>query len=382
MAQTKGGDAVNTTYRFTFRPLDGWRFSDGLPFNQDDEGLTIANSIFPPKPHIPVAAIRVRLAKLLGWKGSGHWQTKITNEIGDGMWNIGRLRFSNFCLCRESSLSKNLRRYVPLPRFFYKDANTNYRRMTQTRLDANSDLGANPPVFEMEGHQLSQGDDFWWSEDPTAGVNVSGVESPSNWFVKDRRIGIQLNSKTKVTEDGMLFALSKIRTDGNLMLSIDMTVSAAGDDELNAKLGKEGCAPCELGSKGGSALLKWTRIEPNSSLQFTGVSAIVVTRTPSLITSRSDLPTVNNPWPGFSSAVVSSSACDRLDRFSAWDYNTNRSDWVWVLPAGASYQIELPENDAPSFIKHLSDNGLNSNLNGMVSSKQIRNLGFGEVQFL
>ncbi len=59
--------------RLHLDPADNFLVRDGRPFNQDDAGRAAAASRFPPPPDTVYGAVRVALARALGWDGIGDW---------------------------------------------------------------------------------------------------------------------------------------------------------------------------------------------------------------------------------------------------------------------------------------------------------------------
>lgn len=88
---------------FALAAHDTLFFRDGRPFNQDDEGLTTAESMFPPPPNTLVGGFRAACAAANGWDGSGTWsaQGDLTQQLGDGD-NLGPLGFEGPILARTT----------------------------------------------------------------------------------------------------------------------------------------------------------------------------------------------------------------------------------------------------------------------------------------
>ena len=76
------------SFRLSLDPADTLAIGDGRPFNQNDPGLAIAASVFPPPPDTLYGAARVACARALGWNGTGEWSERnpdIVATMGD--WN-------------------------------------------------------------------------------------------------------------------------------------------------------------------------------------------------------------------------------------------------------------------------------------------------------
>lgn len=59
--------------RLYLDPADNLMIRDGRPFNQNDAGQARAASRFPPPPDTVYGAVRVALARAMGWSGVGDW---------------------------------------------------------------------------------------------------------------------------------------------------------------------------------------------------------------------------------------------------------------------------------------------------------------------
>jgi CRISPR-associated protein Cmr3 len=81
---------------FALEPNDTLLFRDGRPFDQSDEGLTEATSMFPPFPSVVAGALRVSLARANGFSGSA-WNKQ---TFGEGPLKAGLLRFGEPVLLR------------------------------------------------------------------------------------------------------------------------------------------------------------------------------------------------------------------------------------------------------------------------------------------
>ena len=82
----------NMNARYALEPLDTLLFRDGRSFEQSDEGLTEATSMFPPFPSVVAGAVRAQLAHNMGWSGRGKWNSTLTDQLGSGPFNATPLR--------------------------------------------------------------------------------------------------------------------------------------------------------------------------------------------------------------------------------------------------------------------------------------------------
>ena len=98
-----------TARAFLLRPLDSLFFRDGRPFNQDDEGMAVVRSAFPPFPGVLTGAFRAAVARAGGWRegaerswADGPGGTERKALLGDGPHDLGRLAFSAPIVLRET----------------------------------------------------------------------------------------------------------------------------------------------------------------------------------------------------------------------------------------------------------------------------------------
>lgn len=96
------------------RPLDGLFFRDDRPFNQDDEGLAEARSLFPPFPTQLAGGLRAALARVAGWE-RGEWSDELKGRLGDGASDAGQLRFGPPLLLRRNALGDGWEPLYRLP---------------------------------------------------------------------------------------------------------------------------------------------------------------------------------------------------------------------------------------------------------------------------
>lgn len=97
-----------TARHFLISPSDTLFLRDGRPFNQDDEGLAEARSIFPPYPDTLVGAFRAAAARRAGWRDDGNWKGRSGPDgqafeavLGDGLDTLGALSFGPPVLLRR-----------------------------------------------------------------------------------------------------------------------------------------------------------------------------------------------------------------------------------------------------------------------------------------
>lgn len=384
---------MTVCYQLSLEPIDGWYFSEGIPFNQDDDGLALSDTMFPPWPHVAVSAIRTALARKLGWSGKGHWDQNIVSEIGTGLWDLGKLSFSDFCLLRRSkenqaSSFENTTRFYPLPRLYVSNSQEQnaYQRLSVGNLVFDCDLSQmNHFVNGFGDIHLLHSEDAWWDKSDASDEKRRDIEKPfeeSGWVGRDRRVGIQIDQQSKAVVKGMLYALSQIRMDGETALGFELQIDSSEPGEIENELGLNGSIATPFGGKGRIALLRWAKRESQSHrIKPTSPKFTVVSTSPAIISNASDFPNVGENWPGFpKDAKVTAVTSDRLKRFSAWDM-TGRSEWWWSIPSGASFEVDATGCEL-DFANFLETEGLNATIPDGPTASGLRKLGFGEVALL
>jgi CRISPR-associated protein Cmr3 len=106
---------MNTQY-FSITPQDAWFFRDGRPYNHRESNQFGVQSVFPPPARTLTGGLRAALARANGWDGKpGGWPSNITNCLGDGPNNLGKLQFTGPFLIREKEGSGSEALW-PIPR--------------------------------------------------------------------------------------------------------------------------------------------------------------------------------------------------------------------------------------------------------------------------
>jgi len=239
------------------RPLDGLFFRDARPFNQDDEGLAEARTLFPPFPTQLAGAVRAAMARAAGWNGarakpgaSGKddpWHA-FRGTFGDGLGDPGELRFGPPLLLGTSALRKNWEVLYPLPTAVLCRAPTAEELRTRGRdkpyavhkvviakpgsagaaCDAPLGSGMSLPVGRKG---FDQRPDCWISREGMATFLKGGAVDPKDDAVvslddvasAELRIGLERNSRTRRATTGMLYTAAhrRLKPDHALGVAVD-----------------------------------------------------------------------------------------------------------------------------------------------------------------
>mgnify|MGYP001384072380 CR=1 FL=1 len=242
------------------RPLDGLFFRDARPFNQDDEGLAEARTLFPPFPTQLAGAVRAAMARAAGWDGtrarpgaSGKddpWHA-FRGTFGDGLDDAGELRFGPPLLLLPSALRKNWEVLYPLPNAVLCRAPTAEELKKRGRdkpyavhevviakpgsagaaCDAPLGSGMSLPVVGPKG--FDQRPDCWISrESMTTFLKGRAVDPKGDAIVSldevapsELRIGLERNSRTHRATTGMLYTAAhrRLKPDHALGIAVDWT---------------------------------------------------------------------------------------------------------------------------------------------------------------
>lgn len=228
------------------RPLDGLFFRDARPFNQDDEGLAEARTLFPPFPTQLAGAVRAAMARAAGWNGarakpgaSGKddpWHT-FRGTFGDGLDDAGELRFGPPLLLRRASPEAGWDVLYPLPTSVLCKVPEPNRLVVQMALPGR--IGAACDLSLGQGMSLPFIDGKGFEQRPGSWITRDGLEmlltdnaltEPRNKiFGLDRlapselRIGLERNYGTHRATAGMLYTAAhrRLKPDHALGVAVD-----------------------------------------------------------------------------------------------------------------------------------------------------------------
>lgn len=201
------------------QPVDTWFFRDATPFTAQSAPQEQVDSLFPPHPPTVVGALRAELARLNGWNGAGRWPPELSEVLGNGPDDLGKLSFGGPFVLRDG------RPLFRAPRHLLGTADSNGWRPTALLRPGGPvacDLGDAvmlPALPDTAGEveRLKPGTDAWLTP---AGMNaVLGGECPgasevvSNdaLWAEEARIGLQRERRTRTAKEGMLYSTRHVR---------------------------------------------------------------------------------------------------------------------------------------------------------------------------
>ena len=339
------------------RPVDGWMFRDGRPFNQSDSGAAEARSVFPPWPPTVVGAIRAAV-----WKGAlqNAWDPA---RLGDGTdWQeegvLGPLRFGPLLVLRndrpESTDADKARPVFPMPlHIMYKDEGTSVTLTSVAPGPAQScDLGGGAQAEQgvrlprirhpVEGAKTLEGH-FVTARGMRAilrGGLPRGIEDivPLQELIgREPRVGIAINPETRRVHDGALYMATYVRPAEGVSLAL----ACQG---LERDLGPRG-----LAALGGEH--RMAEITPRAPVSLPapvapeGGRRLVVAITPVVLDR---LPAPGEALGNLGTVV---SAClGRVVRIGGWDSLNRRAlPLKLAVPAGSVWFLENAPEDGGEY---------------------------------
>jgi CRISPR-associated protein Cmr3 len=233
-------------------PEDVWLFRDGRPF--DAASNHRARSIFPPYPTVLQGA--VRSVKLVQEGINLEDRQAITKVVGSSQ-DYGKLRMRGPFLAKNES--GNLTRYFPRPvDWFPADEKSEMIRAlvpvekpaelkTSTHSDERKRDDNHLPLLLFPGDfqpgKREYGD--WLAESELneylLGKPVTPISS-SELFVRESRVGIKLQTRSRAVERGMLYEAEFIRPCQNVGLALEVEGYENWKDSGLMRLGGEGRA--------------------------------------------------------------------------------------------------------------------------------------------
>jgi CRISPR-associated protein Cmr3 len=250
---------------YVLDPFDTLLFRDGRPFEQSDEGLVEAISMFPPFPTVTAGAFRASVARQLGWDGSERWgnvpagdRQCLTDLLGSGPFTAGQLRFGPpLPMSRRTTRKSGDQEYewlLPCPAALYG-------HFPEPGGDDWRDDKANDYPTKLAVAKPTQSDAFQWASHPSHqstsrstllvsgsdGIVIPATEqaaykSLDGWFIPlrrmraflkgeelssgeltpkprigrpQRRVGIQRDLGRNIVKQGKLYAASHERLGGH-----------------------------------------------------------------------------------------------------------------------------------------------------------------------
>lgn len=390
-----------TMTRALIDPLDTMFFSEGLPFSQDDEGLTEAISSFPPLPTSFAGAVRAAIARQNKWDGISRWDEELVSLLGNGplMSKVEddptdkRISFGPLAL--QISVGDITKEYWPAPSALLTSTKpaSGVKKMARAMrpevidgviTDAGRAIALlDKDVGEDVSHATSSN---LWIERKTFLKFLNGQANPGNLlegaalFGNEHRIGLGIDHENarKHARDGRLYAASHTRLrafnkDPSFTNPPRLTVCIAG---LPSDKRPTGSHP--FGGRGRSASIEFRDTDGGNGFDAFGDAhafatagrCLVVTLSPSIL---GDKPTPFCDLPGIQ---VETAAHGRARRFAPWDSDRHqRTELLWMIPSGACWWLRYEQSEGLNLYEHLARQGANAGRN----SEDAFRVGFGAV---
>lgn len=222
-------------------PVDTLMFRDGRPFNQLDEGASVAVSVFPPYPPTIVGAVRAAL-----WGGKRAWPK---DKLGDGTnWfepeALGNLAFGAPLLIRQVGVAVDggqgmpaFEPVFPLPAHVIwksKKKNTFVRLAPgpAVQCDLNAAQGLEPvalPCAPTDAPEARPAEGVWVNRAGMAEILAGRVPNTGKHLIRsthlwrtEPRVGIGINQNTRTTSNAQLYMASHIRLQHGVRLHVEL----------------------------------------------------------------------------------------------------------------------------------------------------------------
>jgi len=373
-------------------PVDTVFFRDGIPFTSGSSTQENVGSLFPPYPWTVTGAIRVALALCNGWDGDTPWQSTITNVIGTGPRDLGKLRVTGPFLLRDGQP------VFPVPRHIMGEVSEGRWKpivCLQPGAPLECDLGtvrlpeASEDVFDATQRTSSQGwpkpSKNWWLT-VSGLIKVLGGGMPNEtqllaeeslWTHEDR-IGLKRKRTTRTAEEGQLYSTRHVRLANGVSLGVRVDGLPPGWKHPFGQLlplgGESRFAECHEWELDG---LSWSTSgidqSPTEHIRFAGRQArartMLVALTP-IDLEREAYVGKQSLQIGNTTAKVISACLDRPQRIGGWD-SVGRKPMPMrsMLPAGSVLFCEVSDPERLAAASR----------DGMISIGSRQEWGFGLV---
>lgn len=374
-----------TWQRFCFEPLDTLFFRDGRPFDQNDDGMADAVSVFPPNPSVLIGALRAAAARGRGWVDGTDWcgsaaedGTSIDTVLGNGPNDLGQLSFSAPILLRSDRQNGDRweRLYLAPSHVVEKQSavgdSVEYRLLApkmNRRLDCDIGAGVALPHVSERGFGLHDGV-LWLDHAGMQAVLEGRPPMPDNTvpqtliYQLERRIGLARDNDRRSARRGQLYVMSKLRfgdRDERFALGIDVSGLPTGKVDWHPK----GLHP--IGGK--RRLVEVTAIDGASghslrkAPQAAGGLYTIVLTGPALMPATASWNEVDGEIPGMPGRIVS--ACIGRPRgIGGWDGrktdtgSLGATAMTFALEAGSTWFMALaPEETLDDLPQALGERG-------------------------
>lgn len=235
---------------YVVQPQDSLFFRDGRPYEQADDGLAAAASLFPPHPFTLTGAMRVALAMGNGWNGSKGWDPETIAVLGNGPDLLaGTARFGAPLVMRR--VDGKWKSLYPAPRHLLvrkakreeqpkqeepkvKRPELAFETLRPRRTPALTDLGNLHPMLPPKGWENAKdarpAHDWWLTADGLAKVLAgdtldddfvqSHTVNAADLWAKEPRIGLEMSADSRTAVRGRLYAPTHVRLRDDVGLGI------------------------------------------------------------------------------------------------------------------------------------------------------------------
>lgn len=227
---------MTDTRFYLLHPQDTLFFRDGRPFEQADDGLAAAASLFPPHPASLTGAMRAALALGQGWDGRRAWTTELTGILGDGpAMEGGKLRFGPPLLMRW--IDNQWQALYPAPRHLIVRGTPQeweFARLQPSCTTISTDLGCLHPVLAPQGwakKETRPATDWWLTAEGLrrvlTGASLSdladhAVHTDALWR-REPRVGLELDATSRTAVRGNLYAATHVRLQPGVALGVTVS---------------------------------------------------------------------------------------------------------------------------------------------------------------
>jgi CRISPR-associated protein Cmr3 len=361
--------------RIFIEPQETLLFRNSRPFDAGEVGY--AETVFPPTPETLQGVVRSMIATQLAM-GSKMSIAQVFNDadfvslIGNRN-SYGRFRISNIALARRNG--NEIEPLYPVPAHIVKDENGTFRLKPEPKDNILSNMPNSmhylvpdrPTKGKIESAEgwLSL-TDLQTVLQPGADISKLKVIKSSEIYEREPRVGIGMDSKRKVTEEGLLYSTQMLRMKEKYGFLITIYIAKAQnsyerDEQVTQIL--NGLKKSGWVTIGGEQRAARFEILPDSLSTHTASGTLLYLATPAIFTHGWQ------PAQWTTNAPIAS-AISRYQLIGGWSLDTTNSgggdakSLRRCVPAGSVYffdqSVPLPSpigdqpagNNNPTFVGH------------------------------
>lgn len=343
----------------SFIPADAWFFRDGRPYHQGEAGQTDVRSVFPPPAPTVIGAIRAALAREQNWNGRGPWKTELQRVLGNGVHDLGELRFKGPFVVHEGqylfpvpmhllgSRAEGGESQEWLPAAFLAPSNK----------EMESDMGfVRFPVPQgrvQRSGQLKEPTGVWVTVDGynrilqgTFPESETLYHSNNLWRI-EQRVGLARDHESRAAEEGKLYSPAFVRLRQHVKLAV--TVDGIPEDwplpELTAFGGESRLAYCE--ARPGPVPLPVVPADQIRESQRFTVSLLSPLLLPANESGHQTHPEPQGVLHSLAGSRIVSACVGKPIRIGGWNsVHREPEPLLAYLPAGSTWFCEVTRPDA------------------------------------